>query len=385
VKVLIITTSYPRSDVDPSGVFIRRLATSMVRAGVKITVLAPGDRYAKAGETHQGIDIVRFVYAPKFLMRIGYGDGGIPENLRRWPWLFIILPFFLLSMVIHAIILAGKCDIIHANWLQTGFFSLPAKIIRKKPLVVTLRGSDLIKNASIIFPFVVRGANAITAVNQKWVEELRTKFGCDVFYTPNGVDISDKPIDLKARFDIGNNEVVVLYVGALRKVKGADLLPKIARITYEVDQSIRFLVVGPGDPKEFKLEGLPNITCTGGIPPDDVLAIYRHCDIFLLPSRSEGRPNALLEAMASGLPAVATRLPGVLEVVTDESAILVDVEDAFALAKGICRLARDPDSRKAMGQKARERIAGLSIDWGSSVKTYLRIYEEVCECAAFAG
>ena len=380
MKVLIITTSYPRSDIDLSGIFIRRLATAMVQAGAEVTVLAPGDRDARARETSQGIVIVRFIYAPKYLMRIGYGDGGIPENLRRWPWLFIILPFFLLSMVIHAVILARECDIIHANWLQTGFFSLPA--IRKKPLVVTLRGSDLSKNASIIFPFVVNGANAITAVNKKWAEELRIKFGCDVFYTPNGVDISDKAIDLKDRFDIDNNEVVALYVGALRKVKGADLLAEIARITYEVDQSVRFLVVGPGDPKEFGLERLPNVICTGRIPPYDVLAIYRHCDIFMLPSRSEGRPNALLEAMASGLPVVATRLSGVLEVVTDESGILVDIEDTFALAEAICSLAKDHSSRKAMGQKARERIAELSIDWQSSAKTYLRIYEEVCECAA---
>lgn len=381
MKVLIITTSYPRSDIDLSGIFIKRLATAMEHAGVKVTVLAPGDRYAKARETDQGIDIVRFIYAPKYLMRIGYGDGGIPENLRRWPWLFVILPFFLLSMVIHAVILAGECDIIHANWLQTGFFSLPAKRIVKKPLIVTLRGSDFGKNASIVFPFVVKGADAITVVNEKWVEELRIRFGSDVFYTPNGVGVSDKAMDLKTRFGIHDNEVVALYVGALRKVKGADLLAEIARLTYEIDQSVRFLVVGPGDPKEFGLERLPNIICTGSIPPSDALAIYRHCDIFILPSRSEGRPNALLEAMASGVPVVATRLPGVLEVVTDESGILVDIEDTSALAEGICRLAKDHHSRKAMGRKARERIAELSIDWQSSAKTYLRIYEEVCECA----
>jgi glycosyltransferase involved in cell wall biosynthesis len=363
VKVLIITTSYPRNDIDMSGIFIKRLASAMLDAGVEVTILAPGDRNAKARETNHGIDIFRFVYAPRVLMRIAYGDGGIPENMKRRPWLFIILPLFILSMIIHAVILAGKCDIVHANWLQNGFFSLPAKKIRKKPLVVTLRGSDFRKNASVMFPFVIRGADALTTVNKKFGEELRTEFGCDVFYTPNGVEISDKPIDLKARFDIDNKRVVALYVGALRKVKGADLLAEIARISYEADQSVHFLVVGPGEPGKFGLERLPNVTCTRGIPPDDVLAIYRHCDIFFLPSRSEGRPNALLEAMASGLPVVATRLPGVLEVVTDKSGILVDAGDAFALAKGICRLARDPDSRKAMGRKAVERIEELSIDW----------------------
>ncbi|MBW2005518.1 MAG: hypothetical protein JRI72_13135, partial [Deltaproteobacteria bacterium] len=62
----------------------------------------------------------------------------------------------------------------------------------------------------------------------------------------------------------------------------------------------------------------------------------------------------------------------------------VDVEDTLALAEGICRLAKDHSMRKAMGRKARERIAELSIDWQSSAKTYLGIFKEVCLCAASA-
>jgi len=384
MKILIVTTSYPRNEADLSGIFLKRLAMAMARTGVRVTVLAPGDRDAKTRESGEGINVVRFVYGPRYLMRVGYGDGGIPENLRRWPWLFAILPFFLFSMIIHAIVLAKDCDVIHANWLHAGLFSLPAKKIRKKPLVVTLRGSDVKQGASNMLPLVVSRADAVTTVNKTWAEDLTEKCGCDVFYTPNGVNISDKAIDLKARFDIGDNEVVALYVGALRKVKGADLLVEIAGVTFGIDRSVRFLVVGPGDPKEFGLERLPNVICTGRIPPYEVLAIYPHCDILVLPSRSEGRPNALLEAMAAGLPVVATKLPGVLEIVTDESGILVDIEDTLALAEGICRLAKDHSVRKAMGQKARERIAELSIDWQSSAKTYLNIFREVFLCAASA-
>jgi len=354
---------------------------AMVRSGAKVTVLAPGDRYAKTRETDQGINIVRFVYAPRYFMRVGYGDGGIPENLRRWPWLFIVLPLFLFSMVIHAIFLARDCDVIHANWLHTGFFSLPAKEIRKKPLVVTLRGSDLKKGDSNFLQFLLKRANAITTVNKRWSDDLQGKFGCKAFYTPNGVEVSKMSFDLRLEFGIGTNAVIALYIGAFRKVKGTDILAEIARITFGLDRRVLFLVVGPGDPSQFGLDKLSNVICAGRLSPREALAVYPCCDIFLLPSRSEGRPNALLEAMASGLPSVATRLPGVLEILTDESGVVIETEDAPAFAKAICTLAKDRAMRKIMGENAKLRIAELSLDWDLSAQNYLRIFEEVRSCA----
>jgi len=378
MKILIITTSYPCDDTDPSGIFVKRLALALVEQGAKITVLAPGDTNAQSRETVNGIHIVRFCYAPGPFMKIGYGAGGIPVNLRRWPWLFAILPFFLASMVIHAIILAKDCDVIHANWLAAGFFSLPAKLIRRKPLVLTLRGSDLRKGTPKLLPFILKRADAVTTVNKKWARDLRDAFQLNAVYTPNGVEVSGAAIDPKSAFGIGAHEIIVLFVGALHERKGADILFKAARILMGRDDPVKFLVIGPGDPDEFGLNALPNVICTGGIPPNEVLTMYSRCDIFIIPSRFEGRPNVLLEAMASGLPSVATRLPGIMEVLTDESGILIDIEDARALADGICALAKDPERREFMGQKAKARISELSLDWQSSAGNYLHIFQEVC-------
>jgi glycosyltransferase involved in cell wall biosynthesis len=378
MKVLMITTGYPRNDSDLSGIFIKRLAMAMVQSGAEITVLAPGDRDARPREWDHGINIVRFSYAPRFLMKIGYREGGIPENLRRGPWLFMILPLFIFFMAVHSIILAKDCDIIHANWLPTGFFCLPAKIIRKKPLVVTLRGSDLRISPSRLLAFMTKRATAITTVNKKWAEDLRKKFNLKVFYTPNGVEVAEEAIDPRMRFSISADEIIVLYIGVLRKVKGADVLAKTAKIIFELNKSIRFLVIGPGNPNKFGLLKLSNVTFAGNIPPHEVLSVYPGCDIFVLPSRFEGRPNALIEAMASGLPSIATRLPGVLEVLTEESGIIVNIEDPQAIAEAICVLARDPIRRKMMGEKAKARIAELSLDWKSTANQYLRIFEGVC-------
>jgi glycosyltransferase involved in cell wall biosynthesis len=382
LKVLIVTTSYPCNDADPSGIFIKRLALAMVRSGATVTVLAPGDRHTKSREVDNGIDIVRFFYAPRILMRIGYGEGGIPENVRRWPWLFLILPFFLLSLSLHTIVLAKDCDVVHANWLATGFFCLPAKWIRRKPLVVTLRGSDLSKVPSKLLPFSAANADAITTVNQSWAESLAERFPGKVFYTPNGVEVSNSVMDMRSKYGFGSHETIALYVGALRKVKGADLIGETAKRIVKKNPSVKFLVIGPGNPGEFGLCELTNVICTGSIPPHEVLATYSSCDIFVLPSRFEGRPNALLEAMASGLPSVVTKLPGVIEVISEESGILVDTEDPEALALGICTLAKDPARRQLMGERAKAKISELSLDWESSAKNYLHVFNQVRSCAA---
>jgi glycosyltransferase involved in cell wall biosynthesis len=374
MNVLMVTTSYPLDNSDGSGIFIQRLAVAMNRAGAKITVLAPGDRYAKTKEWDKGIRIIRFPYAPRSLMRLAYGNGGISENLRHHPWLIILVPFFLFALGTSVLILSRSCDVIHANWLPTGLLSLPAKKIRKKLLVITLRGSDLKKKPSKLLRLVMKQADAITSVNRRWPEALRTALGNKVFYTPNGIELPKIICDYRNRLNIPSNELVVLYIGALRKIKGTDILAKTAKIVWETHRSVRFLVAGPGNPEEFGLNDLPNVLCIGKVSPDEVFRLYKSADIFILPSRHEGRPNALLEAMASGLPSVAANIPGVTEILTNECGIITARENPEAMARAICKLAEDSYTRKNMGAQAKATVASLCPDWNTSAETYLNIF-----------
>jgi glycosyltransferase involved in cell wall biosynthesis len=97
---------------------------------------------------------------------------------------------------------------------------------------------------------------------------------------------------------------------------------------------------------------------------DHVARFLSIADIFVLPSRWEGLPIALLEAMSTGLPVIATRVEGVDEVVLDgEHGILVAVEDVSALAQAILQLLRAPEVRKKMGAASQGRVRELySID-----------------------
>lgn len=383
MNILIVTTSYPLDAADNSGIFIKRLAVEMVRQGANVTVLAPGHKSAPPRETDQGIHVVRYGYAPRPMMQLAYSSGGIFENLRRRPFLIALLPFFLLSFIIHAVILAGKSHIIHANWLLTGLFALPAKMIGRKPLVVTLRGSDVTRPESRAMVFLKKRFDALTTVNEKWAADLKTERNMPVFYTPNGVDVSSaaKREEGRRHFGFFPEEIIVVCVGALILRKGTDNLAETARILSDKGISMRFVLAGPGDPDEFCLNDLPNLTHIGSLPPDEVLTLFASGDIFFLPSRHEGRPNSLLEAMASGLPSVATNLPGVREVLTEACGIIIPMEDSRAMALAIETLALSPADRETMGSNATARIRELSLDWRSSAANYLRIFEEMVSCA----
>ena len=105
------------------------------------------------------------------------------------------------------------------------------------------------------------------------------------------------------------------------------------------------------------------VALIGPVPSDDVSRELREADIFCLPSYREGLPMAILEAMAAGLPVVATAVGGIPDVVRDdESGLLLAAGDAEGLAVALSELARDPELRHRLGERGRivvEELAGV--------------------------
>jgi glycosyltransferase involved in cell wall biosynthesis len=105
--------------------------------------------------------------------------------------------------------------------------------------------------------------------------------------------------------------------------------------------------------------------------------ILRASTVFCLPSRNEGFSNALVEAMGSGLPCVATRVGGNAEVVADgKNGFLVASEDADAMADGILRILREPSLAQRLGQNARETIE-TRFSMESMMRRLMNIYDEL--------
>ena len=166
-----------------------------------------------------------------------------------------------------------------------------------------------------------------------------------------------------------------LAIGRLHRQKAYDvLLQAFARIAPTFPQW-RLVVLGEGELKSALAEQTAALGLCGQVEwlgqHADPWPWLRAADVFVLPSRFEGTPNALLEAMSCSVPPIVSdATAGALEYVADgESGLVAPVEDAAALAQAMARLAGDPAARAALGAGARRRVAALSFDeaaaaWG---------------------
>lgn len=155
---------------------------------------------------------------------------------------------------------------------------------------------------------------------------------------------------------------VVGTVGVVSQRKGSDLFVEAARRVLGRSDGFEFRMIGAATDaleREWAVQVLDDARSVGVIHRDraDVLAELREWDLFVLPSRRDPFPIAMLEAMASGLPVIGARADGIAEQVTPDCGVLVDREDPHGLAEAITSMAQQPyEVRASMGAAARERV-----------------------------
>lgn len=201
---------------------------------------------------------------------------------------------------------------------------------------------------------------------------------------PNGVDTTlfsrQKSADL-SEFSIDDGEFVVVTVGRLERQKGIDWLLNATAQLFRPESSFRLLVVGDGPDRtmlenQAKSLGIQSKVHFAGWRPDvpDILAA---CDMFVLPSRWEGMPNVLLEAMASRLPAVATSVEGVNEILgplADQQT--VQFGDSSRLVRQIRAIANKKDLADSLALNNFERVnAEFSLEY--MVQSYSQLYRSM--------
>ncbi len=189
--------------------------------------------------------------------------------------------------------------------------------------------------------------------------------------------------DLRSRFGIANDESLILAVGRLSKEKAhIDLLAAFSRL-HESNPEVksRLFIVGDG-PERGRLEAAADslgvkdrVVFTGQL--SYVWPFYFAADVFALPSHSEGSPNVLLEAMAAGIPIVATEVGGVPEMVEhNQSALLVPASDRPALAAAIARVLTDGELARRLTTNA-SALVGTRYSPENYVRSLVEIYREV--------
>ncbi|MCB8820201.1 glycosyltransferase family 4 protein [Microvirga rosea] len=302
-------------------------------------------------------------------------------------------PLEMLVFMVSAIAALPRFIRLHRPSTIIAFFGIPSgpvawvgKFIFGVPYIISLRGGDvpgyqpydLDRYHRLLRPVIValwRAARVVVA-NSGGLRDLANLSTPDlpIAVVPNGVDAIKFHPSGKSQ---PRSRIRLVFVGRLQHQKGVDVLLRAMGRLARPD--LELLIVGDGPDRnlltslaaELSLER--NVIFRGWAEKAELPDLYRSGDIFVLPSRDEGMPNVLLEAMASGLPAVATRISGSEElVVHGETGLLVPPEDADALAAALAELSDNAALRTEFGRRARSRVEH-QFTWRAVAEAYLQM------------
>ena len=393
ITVCMLTTGFPRFEGDLYGNFVLALARELIAQGVALEVVAPHAVGLPRAEALEGVPVRRFRYfLPGRWQRLAYG-GGIPTNLKE-SWVSRLqVPLFLLGFWLEALWSGRKCSLFHCHWTISGLVAYGAARLRRRPVVLTVRGSDLHLMQKGLIGWVnrrtYRWMDRIIAVSEDIAGRLREAgVGPDkIRVVYNGVDPRfhpRDPVDMRRRLGLPEGRFIVVFVGLIVPVKGVDVLVRALQLLD--DERLLCVLVGGGPlsdelQEESERAGMADrVLFCGAQPTADIPLWLNAADVLVLPSRSEGRPNVVLEAQACGVPVVATRVGGTPELIRDgETGLLVESGDAPALAAGLLRLMDDEACRRRLGRAGREAILASDLTWEASARRVGEIYREVLE------
>ncbi len=390
-NILIYTNLYPNPIEPNRGCFVKPVVKHLGRNN-KVTVISPvpwfprfpfSERFKKYNIYTQIPECIQDgeinVYFPRYFI--------IPKMGAIHP-IGLYLGTFGLIKKLHKM---EPFDIINAHWLFPD--GVVAAWIAKKlnlPVVLSARGCDV--NHYMEMPLrhnqIVRAlmnASGVTVVSEalgKKVEE----YGISkekIRFIPNGVNIHNffprDKVECRKKLAILKDAKVILFVGQIIPVKGITTLLEAVLMLKERAMHFKIVMIGNGQLlrdvdafiEKHNLSGI--FTLLGEIPQEELPDYLGASDVLCLPSIREGRPNVVIEAIASGRPVVASNVGGVPELVDDFTGILVPPQNPEALADSLIEaLQRTWDAGSIRNQ--------LKVgDWETSTKQYESFFTELLD------
>ena len=177
---------------------------------------------------------------------------------------------------------------------------------------------------------------------------------------------------------------MILFVGALEKVKNLPNLLRAAKLVLSTHAKTLFLIIGSG-PEKDQLEALCQelgiieyVRFPGFTPYDDLPAYYAACDLMVLPSWSEGFARVLMEAAFAKKPIVATNVGGASDIIVDnETGYIVEVDNSEQMADRITKLLGNPEMAQQVGKKGYQRAISYYGDFEANVKKLVSVWKSL--------
>ncbi|OQA16746.1 MAG: putative teichuronic acid biosynthesis glycosyltransferase TuaC [Chloroflexi bacterium ADurb.Bin360] len=383
----MLTTSYPRHQEDFAGGFILSLVHTLLDHGIAVDVVTPHAPQALFYEDSADLRVHRFVYAwPLFLEQLAYG-AGIPENIKRRPWLLLLIPFFMGAFLLRAWRVCALCDVIHVHWAPLGWLGLLLRWRYRLPLLISVHGSDVRSLPSAWVAPVLRRADAVITSaleTERRVAQLGVPSEhCHAIPLPldaarlrPGADVTT----IAQQLGLSPDTPVVTFVGRLNEFKDPLTFVRAVPEVLADFPEARFVVVGDG-PLSGALHdfvvtaGLQHVVYLPGARSDvgNYLALS---SVFTALSPVENVWSmTIAEAMTAGVPCILTRAGCTEEVFTHEQdAYLIPMADSTALAIAIVRLLRDAELRANLVRGGYDLLWRHGRDNASIGQTYAALY-----------
>lgn len=318
-------------------------------------------------------------------------DEGLPEEsyekgfyIHRLPRIKIrFAGAFLFWADIVRVIQKISPDIVHAQSLGTGVPALVSKKLLKIPYVVWGQGSDVYLPdwfTKLTSKTIIKNAGSAIALTEDMKRVMQAMYDRDIAIVPNGIDLkeytSERPMQ-----NVGGPIKRILFVGRLHPVKGTQYLLGAMSIVYRELREAKLILVGDGEEREH-LETLTDnlgirecVEFAGRVPHERVKDYMNQAEVFVLSSLSEGFPVTILEAMACGLPIVATHVGGVPDIIEDgANGYLVDTMNQEQIAKALLNLLQGGQLRKEMSDNNRKEAE--KYRWDTVAATLEEIYQD---------
>lgn len=371
--ILIIARGYPSEKYKMNGIFEFDQAKALVNAGQKV-VYAAIDVRSFRRKRKWGYE--SFVKDGVQIEAINIPCGRIPKTILDR------IRIIALKKIYKRIVKKyGVPDLIHAHFINSGYIS--ARVFEGSgiPLILTEHFSGMNKNE--LSPYLWRlgkytysRMDQVISVSSYLADNIKNKFGIQPIVIPNVVDIQSFSYKYKRR----NNNFTFVSTGALQYGKGMDVLIQSFYKAFKGNKSIRLYIFGEG-PERKNLEILINrlklhdqIFLMGLVDRKEIANKMSESDCFVLASRLETFGVAYIEAMAMGLPVIATKCGGPEDFVTNENGILVPVDDIDKLKEALIKMHQNIDlyDREKISSSTKKSFAPSTI-----AKHLIKVYKNV--------
>lgn len=341
--LMIISTPFPPEE--GIGFHVYNLSKKLIERGHDVSVLTRGNSKVKH-EQFEGIRIIKTPFLPIYPFHVHLHGWFISRKLKK----FIEENFDLIHL--------------HNPLVPVIKTSLPTIVTMHGSLVENVVAMELVDLKSLfskilgktvsysISKNLMNYADDVITISESVAQQIRNYYN---FYE---LKIINNGVDTKKFYPSEKQRNYMLYVGRLGHGKGIfDLLDAFKMLNNKTDTKL--LIAGKGELEEkirskIRNEAIENVVMLGHVEQEDLVEIYQNAKLFVFPSHYEGLPTAILEAMASGIPIVASDVSGCRDLIKNEyNGVLVPVEDPVKLYESVYQLLKDRTFAEYLGKNAR--------------------------------